>query len=155
MLLLITVILASRRCAESIACPPTEWWQRLDMPNKLNHTHDDAAARIKSPWRRSEVTMLQKVFAKGSSGFGSDVTEENIDRANMQCLAIRTLLILDTLRYGEVTYQGMEKLYDALDLKKDDVFYDLGCGVGKLVLYVALRGGPQRSVGLEAPIFLE
>ena len=48
-----------------------------------------------------------------------------------------------------MTYQGMEKLYDALELKKDDVFYDLGCGVGKLVLYVALRGGPQRSVGLE------
>ena len=33
---------------------------------------------------------------------------------------------------------------------RQDVFYDLGCGVGKLVLYVALRGAAQRSVGLEA-----
>lgn len=81
------------------------------------------------------VTCLQKVFAKHSSGFGTDSTEENIDRANLQ--------------YGEVTYGGMERLYEALELKKEDVFYDLGCGVGKLVLYVALRGTAQRSVGLE------
>jgi hypothetical protein len=25
----------------------------------------------------------------------------------------------------------MERLYEALELKKEDVFYDLGCGVGK------------------------
>eukprot|EP00440_Ansanella_granifera_P005381 gb/GFBE01005840.1/.p1 GENE.gb/GFBE01005840.1/~~gb/GFBE01005840.1/.p1 ORF type:complete len:295 (+),score=52.85 gb/GFBE01005840.1/:1-885(+) len=81
------------------------------------------------------VCCLQKIYAKGKSGFGSDSTSENIDPQNLQ--------------YGEVTYQGMEPLYDALDLGKDDVFYDLGCGVGKLVLYVALRGEASRSVGLE------
>ena len=33
----------------------------------------------------------------------------------------------------------MEAVYDALNLKQGDVFFDLGSGVGKLVLYVALR----------------
>eukprot|EP00933_Yihiella_yeosuensis_P062785 TRINITY_DN65783_c0_g1_i1.p1 TRINITY_DN65783_c0_g1~~TRINITY_DN65783_c0_g1_i1.p1 ORF type:complete len:305 (-),score=26.79 TRINITY_DN65783_c0_g1_i1:18-887(-) len=42
----------------------------------------------------------------------------------------------------------MAPLYECLELGANDVFYDLGCGVGKLVLYVALRGCRQ-SVGLE------
>eukprot|EP00438_Fugacium_kawagutii_P016026 Skav233593 [mRNA] locus=scaffold2520:635359:643157:- [translate_table: standard] len=66
---------------------------------------------------RNRGLRKRDVFAKHSSGFGADSTEENIDRANLQ--------------YGEVTYGGMERLYDALELRKDDVFYDLGCGVGK------------------------
>eukprot|EP00931_Biecheleriopsis_adriatica_P068523 TRINITY_DN4246_c0_g1_i2.p1 TRINITY_DN4246_c0_g1~~TRINITY_DN4246_c0_g1_i2.p1 ORF type:complete len:809 (+),score=168.47 TRINITY_DN4246_c0_g1_i2:79-2505(+) len=81
------------------------------------------------------VGCLEKIFSKGKSGFGSDRTAERVDPCNLQ--------------YGEVTYQGMEPLYDALGLRKGDVFYDLGCGVGKLVLYVALRGEISRSVGLE------
>ena len=81
------------------------------------------------------IACLQKIFAKNHTGFGSDITDENIDPGNLQ--------------YGEVTYQGMQPLYSALDLRPGDVFYDLGCGVGKLVLYVALRGDAQRSVGLE------
>jgi len=101
----------------------TEWWQSVDMPKSSGVCHEDA------------VACLQKVFAKHSSGFGADSTEENIDRGNLQ--------------YGEVTYGGMERLYEALELRNEDVFYDLGCGVGKLVLYVALRGAAQRSVGLE------
>ena len=81
------------------------------------------------------IACLQKVFAKNHSGFGSDSTDQNIDPGNLQ--------------YGEITYQGMQPLYSALDLGQGDVFYDLGCGVGKLVLYVALRGDASRSVGLE------
>ena len=81
------------------------------------------------------IACLQKIFAKNHTGFGSDITDENIDPGNLQ--------------YGEVTYQGMQPLYSALDLRPGDVFYDLGCGVGKLVLYVALRGDAARSVGLE------
>jgi len=50
---------------------------------------------------------------------------------------------------GEVTYDGMENLYAALKLRPDDVFYDLGSGTGKLVLYVALRAQVAKSVGLE------
>ncbi|CAE7701778.1 unnamed protein product [Symbiodinium pilosum] len=81
------------------------------------------------------IACLQKVFAKNHTGFGVDSTDQNIDPGNLQ--------------YGEITYQGMQPLYSALELGQGDVFYDLGCGVGKLVLYVALRGDAARSVGLE------
>lgn len=41
--------------------------------------------------------------------------------------------MLTEVRYGEVTYGGMERLYEALELRNEDVFYDLGCGVGKFL----------------------
>eukprot|EP00747_Dinoflagellata_sp_TGD_P117734 gnl/TRDRNA2_/TRDRNA2_172668_c1_seq2.p1 gnl/TRDRNA2_/TRDRNA2_172668_c1~~gnl/TRDRNA2_/TRDRNA2_172668_c1_seq2.p1 ORF type:complete len:729 (-),score=98.32 gnl/TRDRNA2_/TRDRNA2_172668_c1_seq2:26-2212(-) len=52
--------------------------------------------------------------------------------------------------YGDIAFGGMESLYDALGLRSTDVFYDLGSGVGRLTLYVALRCEVFRSVGLEA-----
>ena len=44
-----------------------------------------------------------------------------------------------SLVYGEITWAGMETLHNALNLRSDDVFYDLGSGVGKFVLCTALR----------------
>jgi len=85
------------------------------------------------------VNLLQNTYQDCTSGFGADRTDEDVDVMNLQ--------------YGEVTYAGMEPLFTALKLQPDDVFYDLGCGTGKLVLYVALRrqwaAQTGRSVGLE------
>jgi hypothetical protein len=36
-----------------------------------------------------------------------------------------------------------------LKVGKDDVFYDLGCGVGKTVLQVGVQTGCKRSIGIE------
>lgn len=87
----------------------------------------------------SAVAYLHQVYDKRGTGFGLDRThagcKRDLDPANLQ--------------YGEVTYEGMEPLYEALGLKNDDVFYDLGSGSGKIVLYVALRGQAAKSVGLE------
>lgn len=58
-------------------------------------------------------------------------------------------LDVGNLQYGEVTNEGMESLHSSLQLNDRDVFYDLGSGVGKLVLYFALRGAVARSVGIE------
>jgi len=40
----------------------------------------------------------------------------------------------------------MERLYEALELKKEDVFYDLGCGVGKRPAAIRRDGG---SLGIQ------
>ena len=45
----------------------------------------------------------------------------------------------------------MEPLYRSLCLQPDDVVYDLGSGLGKLVLSLALRGVGANFVGIEAP----
>mmetsp|Transcript_147622 Transcript_147622/g.257467 ORF Transcript_147622/g.257467 Transcript_147622/m.257467 type:complete len:332 (+) Transcript_147622:153-1148(+) len=81
------------------------------------------------------IDYLTAVYSGAGSGFCSEVVPRDVDSSN--------------LHYGEVTYAGMENLYRALRLGRGDVFYDLGSGVGKMVLYVALRGEASRSVGLE------
>jgi SAM-dependent methyltransferase len=51
--------------------------------------------------------------------------------------------------YGEIMPTATDRLIEHLHLRKDDVFYDLGSGVGKVVLHVALRAPIRRVVGVE------
>lgn len=50
--------------------------------------------------------------------------------------------------YGEITFSAMQTLLDDLHLTKEDVFYDLGCGVGQACIQVALVT-PAQAVGVE------
>lgn len=51
--------------------------------------------------------------------------------------------------YGEITYRGVQELIHALHLTEHDVFYDLGCGVGKMVAHIFLATPVKKSVGIE------
>ena len=51
--------------------------------------------------------------------------------------------------YGEITYDGAQMLIDEFNLTKNDVFYDLGCGVGKFVVQVYLNTPVKKAVGIE------
>lgn len=51
--------------------------------------------------------------------------------------------------YGEIMPAATQKLFDYLDLGETDGFYDLGCGVGKVVLQAAIRFPLARCVGIE------
>lgn len=51
--------------------------------------------------------------------------------------------------YGEITYEGVEQLVHKLGLTESDVFYDLGSGVGKMVIQVYLNSPVKKSVGVE------
>lgn len=52
-------------------------------------------------------------------------------------------------QYGEIPYDSAAHILDDLQLSRQDVFYDLGSGVGKLVLQVYLTTPVKRSVGVE------
>lgn len=98
------------------------------------------AALSTSPDNHAKIVhLLQNSYHNCQTGFGADHTDEDIDVMN--------------LVYGEVTYAGMDPLFTALKLQSNDVFYELGCGTGKLVLYAALRRQLEaqagRCVGLE------
>jgi len=56
---------------------------------------------------------------------------------------------VDNTLYGEITYEGMQTLTKKLKLTSNDVFYDLGCGIGKLVIYMYLVNPIKKSVGIE------
>ena len=51
--------------------------------------------------------------------------------------------------YGEITPASVARLLDWLDLHEDDVLYDLGSGVGKVVLQAAMTAACRRVVGVE------
>ncbi|MBL4688155.1 MAG: hypothetical protein JKY37_26430 [Nannocystaceae bacterium] len=51
--------------------------------------------------------------------------------------------------YGEIMPTALDQLIDALDMEDDDVFFDLGSGMGKVVLQVAMTCQLRRCVGIE------
>ncbi len=58
--------------------------------------------------------------------------------------------ILDdvSLTYGETSWKGMIEIIKYLEIKKKDIFYDLGCGSGKFVFLINLKFG-IRSIGID------
>lgn len=51
--------------------------------------------------------------------------------------------------YGEILYESCAVLVEALKLTEDDVFYDLGSGLGKFVTQVYLTSPVKKSWGIE------
>jgi hypothetical protein len=54
-----------------------------------------------------------------------------------------------TQAQGEILYQGVGKLLTKIDLTEADVFFDLGSGVGKIVLQVFLQTQVKAAIGIE------
>ncbi len=75
---------------------------------------------------------------KGISGFG--LPEQEVQMMHNEDAAPT---------YGEITFQGAKQLIDYLSLKPTDIFYDLGCGVGKFVVQVYLNSPVKKAVGVE------
>lgn len=51
--------------------------------------------------------------------------------------------------YGEINHQAMNKLLNYLKLGPQDVFYDLGSGVGKVIIQTLLTTPVKLAVGVE------
>ena len=53
------------------------------------------------------------------------------------------------LTYGEILYPSVNKIIDYIDIHEDDVFYDLGSGVGKVALHFFLKTPIKKAMGIE------
>ena len=51
--------------------------------------------------------------------------------------------------YGEILPNAVSKLINNLTIKEDDVFVDLGCGNGKVVVQFYLQTPVKESLGIE------
>ncbi|MDB6096479.1 MAG: hypothetical protein JWM09_757 [Francisellaceae bacterium] len=56
------------------------------------------------------------------------------------------------LTYGEILYDSVDKILNELNLDENDVFYDLGSGVGKMVTQVFMNNLIKKCVGIEASV---
>lgn len=74
---------------------------------------------------------------QGYSGFGIDGTDKNKFSQNSY-----------PETYGEITKQGLDQIFSKFDTK-DKIFYDLGSGIGKAVIYSVLQYGIKLGVGIE------
>ncbi len=54
------------------------------------------------------------------------------------------------LTYGEILPESLAIIINKLDIKENDVFYDLGSGVGKVALQFCLTTPIHKSYGIEA-----
>lgn len=54
------------------------------------------------------------------------------------------------LTYGEITLPALIKILDQVHPKDDDIFYDLGCGTGKVVIAAALLRNWKKSAVLKS-----
>lgn len=53
------------------------------------------------------------------------------------------------LTYGEILYPSVNKIIDYIDIDENDVFCDLGSGIGKVALQFLLRTPVKKAFGIE------
>lgn len=90
------------------------------------------------PPDRTDVRAYLRALYRGVSGYDISHEEERDVR-----------MARGSPTYGEITFAAVEQLADHLALGPGDVFYDLGSGVGKAVLQLAMTRPLRRVVGLE------
>lgn len=74
---------------------------------------------------------------KNITGFGLNVEESEIIKSKG-----------GSATYGEIRFSSLQTLLNDLNLTKGDTFYDLGSGVGKVCMQVALVT-PAKAIGIE------
>jgi SAM-dependent methyltransferase len=87
--------------------------------------------------KRDLVACVRRLY-RGVDGFGIARAEEKKVRAAKS-----------SPTYGEIEPTAALALFDALAPTADDVFYDLGCGLGKVSLLAVMATPVRKSVGIE------
>ncbi|MEL6539343.1 MAG: hypothetical protein AAFP93_01020 [Bacteroidota bacterium] len=95
-------------------------------------------ARYISDQRHQEVCEHVKRVYRNVSGFNLNDEESEAVRARGGCPI-----------YGEIVPDSMRILAEKIQLSSQDVFYDLGSGVGKFPIYMHLATPVKKSVGIE------
>lgn len=86
----------------------------------------------------NETKKIIDTLYKGIDGF--EISRNAINKMNHYYIGYE---------YGEATNEGFYKILESVKPKKSDVFYDLGCGVGKKVFIASIGFGLKKSVGIE------
>ncbi|MEX1368018.1 MAG: hypothetical protein AB1Z98_33115 [Nannocystaceae bacterium] len=87
--------------------------------------------------REDPRALLRRLYAD-DHGYEPDPAEE-----------ARVAATGSSATYGEIMPAATTKLVEHLELGPGDVFYDLGSGIGKVVLQVALTSPVDKCVGIE------
>jgi SAM-dependent methyltransferase len=86
----------------------------------------------------STATLLEQLFA-GTEGYALS----SQGRSRLGCDAD------PAFTYGEVSLDAMRQMLDSVEPQAGEVFYDLGSGTGKGVIYASLLYAFARATGIE------
>lgn len=109
-------------------------WNDLNVD--LVSPRSPGAAILRTP-SSEEQAVISSVY-EGLSGFGIPKHEEEKIR---DCKSAPT--------YGEMIPSSVSKMIQELKPGLNDIFYDLGSGVGKVAMQVVLEAPVQKSIGIE------
>jgi len=121
--------------------PPVAWVAR-----RLQGTEE-------GEWSLATVAPILKDAYEGDAGYAIPEEEEKhiVDASKDRRWWFQKLASFNqnSAVYGELTTEGVHNLIELLNLTREDVFWDLGCGVGKAVVQVALETDVAASRGVE------
>jgi precorrin-6B methylase 2 len=84
--------------------------------------------------------LMERLYAS-MSGFDLAAGEAEEMTKDPSCEAAPT--------YGEILFDSLKTVLDDLKLTRNDVFYDLGAGIGKVAIQTYLTTPVKKSVGVE------
>eukprot|EP01117_Protostelium_nocturnum_P007735 TRINITY_DN2771_c1_g1_i10.p1 TRINITY_DN2771_c1_g1~~TRINITY_DN2771_c1_g1_i10.p1 ORF type:complete len:530 (+),score=194.11 TRINITY_DN2771_c1_g1_i10:194-1783(+) len=107
---------------------------------------EDYAPEVQEALRRNEavVELIEQIFDQLPDGHRISKKEElatNNANHNLDGFGSST--------YGEILPVAIHNIISLLKIEEEDVFYDLGSGIGKAVIQVALQTKCKKSVGVE------
>ncbi|MER3581452.1 MAG: hypothetical protein C4347_01200 [Patescibacteria group bacterium] len=88
-----------------------------------------------------DIKTAKKIFEK----IYEDIDGYSISNEDKRRLG----LFSSEFTYGEIDFDSFIWLMEKVEVKKDDIFYDLGSGTGKPTISTALVFEPFKSVGIE------
>ena len=126
-------------------------------PGKKPKKTKKSALKIYS--RDESLTILRRIFAHVDAEESRmyKISAQHVAQASKLCTGVTFSSqhgeFRRTLTYGEVTPESVsDTILPLLELGPEDVFYDVGCGTGKIVIQAALETSCRAAKGIELVI---
>lgn len=144
-------------CQFSAASPPRETGTDVLSIGGLRQENDNGGQLIEVDTRIRPLHELRAAYAKTSRAVADLFSEKIFHDLDGTAESLESLkrMGVQSGTYGEITPQGVERMLQKLKtghefcLTDEDVFLDLGAGVGKVVLHVFLATAVGTVVGVE------
>ncbi len=119
--------------------------------------HKKSALKIYT--REESLAILRHCFAQVDAQESRmyKISAQHVAQASKLCTGVKFSAqhgeFRRTLTYGEVTPESVsDTILPLLELGPEDVFYDVGCGTGKIVIQAALETSCRATKGIELVI---
>jgi len=138
-----TFVLNSKQIDSKMVNPETPTRKTERNNKKRSLSLHGGAVSIKEALR-----IVEEIYNDVFDGFSLSSKERRVTNSSR----IKSLEGFGSSTYGEILPESVPKLVQYLDLDVDSIFYDLGSGVGKVCIQIALQSCCKTIVGVELSV---